>query len=102
MRAAVRDVLGDVPVQRCKWHKRENVVSYLELAEQPEWRRGCKRPTRTRLTLLDRPGRQVLKDALTGDDSALALRAVEILARYGLGTQDEQLRGSGRGALGCT
>ena len=39
MRAAVRDVLGDVPVQRCQWHKRENVVSYLELAEQAEWRR---------------------------------------------------------------
>jgi len=39
MRAAVRDVLGDVRVQRCQWHKRENVVSYLEGAEQVEWRR---------------------------------------------------------------
>jgi transposase-like protein len=39
MRAAVREVLGDVPVQRCQWHKRENVVSYLEVAEQTEWRR---------------------------------------------------------------
>ena len=29
MRAAVREVFGDVPVQRCQWHKRENVVSYL-------------------------------------------------------------------------
>jgi len=28
LRAAVREVLGDdVPVQRCQWHKRENVVS---------------------------------------------------------------------------
>jgi transposase-like protein len=38
-RAAVRDVFGDVPVQRCQWHKRENVVSYLTLADQPAWRR---------------------------------------------------------------
>lgn len=39
LRAAVRDVFGDVPVQRCQWHKRENVVSYLTLADQPIWRR---------------------------------------------------------------
>ena len=39
LRAAVRDVFGDVPVQRCQWHKRENVVSYLAQAEQAEWRR---------------------------------------------------------------
>lgn len=39
LRAAVRTVFGDVPVQRCPWHKRENVVSYLALAEQPGWRR---------------------------------------------------------------
>lgn len=39
LRAAVRDVFGDIPVQRCQWHKRENVVSYLTLAEQPAWRR---------------------------------------------------------------
>ncbi|MEO6877594.1 MAG: transposase [Gemmatimonadaceae bacterium] len=42
LRAAVRDVFGDgrgVCVQRCQWHKRENVVSYLPKAEQPLWRR---------------------------------------------------------------
>jgi len=40
LRAAVRDVLGDdTPVQRCQWHKRENVVSYLSKEEQPKWRR---------------------------------------------------------------
>ena len=38
-RAAVRDVFGDVPVQRCQWHKRENVVSYLAKRDQPVWRR---------------------------------------------------------------
>ena len=39
LRAAVRDVFGDVPVQRCQWHKRENVVSYLPKHEQAAWRR---------------------------------------------------------------
>lgn len=39
LRAAVRDVFGDVPVQRCQWHKRENVVSYLAKHNQPMWRR---------------------------------------------------------------
>lgn len=40
LRAAVRDVFGeDTPVQRCQWHKRENVVSYLAKAEQVTWRR---------------------------------------------------------------
>lgn len=39
LRAAVREVCGDVPVQRCQWHKRENVVSYLAKRDQPGWRR---------------------------------------------------------------
>jgi transposase-like protein len=40
LRAAVREVFGeDVPVQRCQWHKRENVVSYLAKHDQPTWRR---------------------------------------------------------------
>ena len=40
LRAAVREVFGDaVPVQRCQWHKRENVLRYLPKTEQPAWRR---------------------------------------------------------------
>ena len=40
LRAAVREVYGEtVQVQRCQWHKRENVVSHLAKAEQPTWRR---------------------------------------------------------------
>jgi len=39
LRAAVREVFGDVPVQRCQWHKRENVVSYLPKQDHPTWRR---------------------------------------------------------------
>ena len=39
LRAAVREVFGDTPVQRCQWHKRENTVSYLPKTQQPAWRR---------------------------------------------------------------
>ena len=40
LRAAVRDVYGaDVAVQRCQWHKRENVVRYLSKPLQNLWRR---------------------------------------------------------------
>lgn len=40
LRAAVREVYGEtVQVQRCQWHKRENVVSYLPKADQTTWRR---------------------------------------------------------------
>ena len=40
LRAAVRAVWGDaVAVQRCQWHKRENVVGYLPKARQPQMRR---------------------------------------------------------------
>jgi putative transposase len=40
LRAAVTAVFGPrAEVQRCQWHKRENVVSYLPKAEQATWRR---------------------------------------------------------------
>jgi transposase-like protein len=39
LRRAVREVFGDqTPVQRCTWHKRENVVAYLPKPLQPVWR----------------------------------------------------------------
>ena len=40
LRAAVADVFGTrAEVQRCQWHKRENVVRYLPKGEQVLWRR---------------------------------------------------------------
>jgi transposase-like protein len=36
---AVREVLGEAAqIQRCQWHKRENVVSYLPKGQQARWR----------------------------------------------------------------
>jgi transposase-like protein len=50
LRAAVRRAFkGRSLVQRCMWHKRENVVSYLPKREQKSWRRrlqqAMSRPT---------------------------------------------------------
>jgi transposase-like protein len=50
LRSAVNKALkGRAVVQRCQWHKRENVVSYLARSEQATWRRrlqkAYERPT---------------------------------------------------------
>ena len=40
LRSAVNKVFRDKAlVQRCQWHKRENVLSYLPKSEQADWRR---------------------------------------------------------------
>ena len=44
LRAAVRQAFGQSAlVQRCQWHKRENVVRYLPTGEQALWRRRLQR-----------------------------------------------------------
>ena len=44
LRAAVRKAFRRRAVgQRCQWHKRENVVSYLAKTEQPLWRQRLQR-----------------------------------------------------------
>jgi putative transposase len=44
LRAAVNQVLKTrAVVQRCVWHKRENVISYLPKSDQAQWRRRLQR-----------------------------------------------------------
>jgi len=44
LRKAIRDIFGrKALVQRCQWHKRENVVGYLPKADQPTWRAKLQR-----------------------------------------------------------
>lgn len=44
LRAAVKRAFRDrALVQRCQWHKRENVVSYLSKSEQASWRKRLQR-----------------------------------------------------------
>jgi len=50
LRKAIQTVFGaQAVVQRCQWHKRENVVRYLPKGQQPAWRRtlqaAYERPT---------------------------------------------------------
>lgn len=59
LRAAVRQVFQKrALVQRCMWHQRENVVSYLPKSEQASWRRRLQRA-------YDRPTYTEAQDALT-------------------------------------
>lgn len=39
LRAAVLEACSAVVIQRCQWHKRENVLSYLAKQDHPTWRR---------------------------------------------------------------
>jgi putative transposase len=58
LRAAVRRVFGKRSlVQRCAWHKRENVVSYLPKRDQQSWRRRLQRA-------MDRPTYKEASSAL--------------------------------------
>ena len=58
VRAAVREVLSKrALVQRCQWHKRENIVSYLPKRDQPSWRRRLQRA-------MDRPTLAEARSAL--------------------------------------
>jgi transposase-like protein len=44
LRSAVKKAFRDkAAIQRCQWHKRENVVSYLPKGEQADWRRRLQR-----------------------------------------------------------
>jgi transposase-like protein len=44
LRAAVKKALRNrAVVQRCQWHKRENVISYLSKSEQAQWRKRLQR-----------------------------------------------------------
>ena len=66
-RAAVRKASGKRGVlQRCTWHKRENVVSYLAKEHQPRWRQRLSqaydRPTYTEASAALRKLHSVLED----------------------------------------
>jgi putative transposase len=44
LRRGVQEVFGEAAtVQRCTWHKRENVVAYLPTGQQTAWRRTLQR-----------------------------------------------------------
>ena len=96
LRAAVREVFGaHALVQRCQWHKRENVVRYLPKALQPTWRRKLQaayaQPTyaeaRAALSRLQRALRLVNASAAAslaeGLDETLTLHRLGVFPQLG-------------------
>ncbi len=96
LRAAVRDVFGDdVPVQRCQWHKRENVLSYLTKADQPVWRRklqaayaqgtyaDAKRALQRMVTDLRVVNESAARSLEEGLEETLTLHRLDVVAELG-------------------
>ena len=94
LRKATREVFGDrVQIQRCQWHKRKNVVSYLPKADQKTWRRRLQRAyqkstyeaAKKRLTELHAELQQVNRTAARSLQEGLE----ETLTLHRLGLFDE-------------
>jgi transposase-like protein len=96
LRAAIREVFKDFAVvQRCQWHKRENVVSYLPKTEQASWRRrlqhAYERPTLAEATKdlnkihrdLSEINESAAASLLEGLDETLTLHKLGIFALLG-------------------
>jgi len=96
LRRGVQEVLGDAAaVQRCTWHKRENVVAYLPTGQQAGWRRKLQRayeqPTYTEAkAALDRLARELrlvnesaVRSLAEGLDETLTLHRLDVVGELG-------------------
>lgn len=97
LRGAVKDAFKrHALVQRCQWHKRENVVSYLPKSEQASWRRRLQhaynRPTHEEaedelnklLRELDGENQSAAASLREGLDETLTLHKLGLFAALGL------------------
>ncbi len=97
LRAAVRQAFGAAAVvQRCQWHKRENIVRYLPKSEQATWRRrlqqAYQRPTyaEARAALkrlqqeLDARNQSAARSLAEGLEETLTLHRLGVFALVGL------------------
>ena len=96
LRRGVQEVFGDAAaVQRCTWHKRENVVAHLPKGQQATWRqklqRAYEQPTHTEAkAALDRLARElrVLNESAArslaeGLDETLTLHRLGVVGELG-------------------
>lgn len=93
LRAAVRQVFQKrALVQRCLWHKRENVVSYLPKSEQASWRRRLQRaydrPTYTEAKAALAALHRELEDRNQSAAASLAEGLEETLTLHRLGVYE--------------
>ena len=98
LRAAVRRAFANrALVQRCQWHKRENVVSYLPKGEQVAWRqrlqRAYNRPTHDEASKALRELHAELDERNQSAAGSLAEGLDETLTLHRLGVY---------GVLGCS
>lgn len=97
LRQAVQDVFGGTAqIQRCQWHKRENVVSYLPKRQQATWRgklqQAYEQPTYAEATAaLDRLHRDLrplnesaARSLQEGLEETLTLHRLGVFANLGL------------------
>jgi len=97
LRRAVKDAFGRYAlVQRCQWHKRENVVSYLPKKDQPSWRRRlqwayqrptykeAKRELEKLIAELDRANQSAASSLREGLEETLTLHRLGVFASLGL------------------
>jgi transposase-like protein len=104
LRKAIDEVFGDrAEVQRCQWHKRKNVVSYLPEDDQKTWRSRLQRAyeestyeaAKERLTDLHAELQQINRQAARSLQEGLQ----ETLTLHRLGLFDEL--GKSLKTLGC-
>ena len=97
LHSAIRKVFADKAlIQRCQWHKRENVVSYLPKSQQSAWRRklqsAYEKPTyeeaRTALNRLKKELKLLNESALAsleeGFEETLTLHRVGLFPQLGI------------------
>ncbi|XWV18438.1 MAG: hypothetical protein HEQ11_20915 [Gemmatimonas sp.] len=95
--AAVREVFGEqVPIQRCQWHKRENVLSYLPKTQHALWRRKlqaayakstfaeAQRALRLLVKALAPHNASAARSLEEGLDETLTLHRLDVFAKLGL------------------
>jgi len=95
--AAVRDVFGErVPIQRCQWHKRENVLRYLPKTHQVLWRRKlqtaygkatygeAQRALRQLVKALEQQNASAARSPEEGLDETLTLHRLAVFTTLGI------------------
>ena len=95
--AAVRDVFGEtVSIQRCQWHKRENVLSYLPKTQHALWRRKlqaayarstyaeARHALRQLVKELEKHNVSAARSLEEGLDETLTLHRLEVFTKLGI------------------
>jgi transposase-like protein len=104
LRAAVREVFSErVPIQRCQWHKRENVVRYLPKTQQALWRRKlqgayakatdgeAQRALRQLVKELEKHNASAARSFEEGLEETLTLHRLEVFTKLGISLKTTNL-----------